>query len=116
MIATQFDWAKRVVSLVNLEAMCKYISGTCHEFKVSKVTRNRAYVEYSNPTEYGTPEPMTLVLPCYPGGWDSTAVVLDILNVQHDNWHGEGWQAFQPLLDCPTLWRNPQTDTWEESK
>lgn len=105
---TQFDWNKRVVSLANLEAMCERVSGTCHTFTVSKVSRSRVYVEYSNPTEYGTPQPMTAIFPCYPAGWDQVAIVLDIINVIHDNWHGEGWQAFAPLMDCPVLWATLQ--------
>lgn len=113
--AIQFDYSKRVVSLSNLEAMCDHVSsGMCHNYTISKVTKNRVYVNYSNPDEYGHDEPMTVVFPCFPGGWDSVSVVLDILDVKHDNWNGEGWQAFRPLLDCPVLWRDPQSGKWIE--
>lgn len=106
---TQFDHSKRVVSLENLKAMCKYISGMCHRYWIEKVTAHRVYVTYSNPNEY----PMTIVFPCYPSGdrpedKENPAVVLDILKVQRDNWDGEGWQAFQGLLDCPPIYRSPQ--------
>lgn len=93
----------------------------CHRFEVSKVSRSRVHVTYSNPNEYGSEYPMTAIFPCYPSGNDtlgftaSPNVVLDILRVMGDNWNGEGWQAFQPLLDCPTLWRGPTGDT-EESR
>ena len=106
---TQFDWNKRVVALSNLEAMCERISGWSHRFEVTKVSRSRVHVTYSNPNEYGSPNPMTAVFPCYPATneSDNPAVVLDILRVVNDSWNGEGWQAFQQLLDCPTLWRGP---------
>jgi hypothetical protein len=38
---------------------------------------------------------------------------MDIKEVIHDNWEGEGWQAFQPLMDCPMLWRSgPHMQDW----
>lgn len=108
----QMDSKKRVVALSNLEAMCKRISGTCHRFSVSKVNAHRCYVEYSNPNEYGTENPMTAVFPCWAGHGqsmfacdDDCYVVLDILDVRNDSWDGEGWQAFQELIDCPELYR-----------
>lgn len=115
---TQFDFRKRVVSLENLRAMCERVSGVCHNYTVVKVSRSRVHVEYSNPTEYGTPQPMTAVFPCYPSGYedDNQAVVLDIMRVIGDNWGGEGWQAFDCLIACPTLWRDPQTGKWETEK
>lgn len=111
---TQSDQKVRVVALSNLRAMCERVSGTCHRFEVSKVSRSRVHVEYSNPDEYGNESPMVAVFPCYPTGHEfnpagaqyNPHVVLDMLRVIGDNWDGEGWQAFQPLLDCPTLWRD----------
>lgn len=115
------DSNKRIVALSNLEAMCKRISGTCHRFTVSKVTPNRVQVTYSNPNEYGTEFPMVAVFPCWAGKGrsvygspDDRFVVLDIIDVIRDNWGGEGWQAFQQLLDCPELYRaNPDSDDWK---
>ena len=35
----------------------------------------------------------------------------------HDNWDGEGWQAFEPLRECEQLWRsNPDTNDWKTRK
>lgn len=113
---TQFDQNKRVISIHNLTAMCDRISGVCHRFAVDKVTRSRVHVSYSNPDEYGNENPMVAVFPCYPAGWDTTAVILDITRIINDTWDGEGWQAFQPLLDCPTLWAdldNGQFHNWQ---
>lgn len=105
---TQFDHSKRVVSLENLRAMCKHASGMCHRYEVSKITRSRVHVKYSNPDEWGYSHPMTAVFPCYPGGFDNDNpdIVLDLVRVLGDNWDGEGWQAFQILLDCPQLFRS----------
>lgn len=86
--------------------------GTVHVYRVEAVSRTTAYVEYTNPTEYGTPQPMTAVLPLY---WqdDTPHVVFHILRVIRDNWNGEGWQAFTALLDCPVLWRSaPDATDW----
>ena len=114
---TQQDTRVRMVALVNLEAMCKRVSGMCLRYWVSKVTANRVYVTYSNPDDYGTEFPMVAVFPCYKSGWpedkDNPRVVLEFLGVQHDNWHGEGWQAFQVLLDCPALFLGAEGGTWK---
>ena len=109
---TQFDGNRRVVSLSNLKAMCERVSGTCHRFAVSKVSRSRVHVEYSNPDEYGNEDPMTAVFPCYPS-FDTVAVVLDIVRVINDTWHGEGWQSFDVLMDCEWLWYDPETNEWQ---
>lgn len=109
---TQFDHQRRVVSLENLHAMCQRASGVvCHQFRVESVSRSRVHVSYSNESEYGTPNPMVAVFPCYPSH-DQPAVVVDILRVINDTWDGEGWQAFHPLIDCPVLWRDPVTQEW----
>jgi hypothetical protein len=105
----QFDHQQRVVSLENLRAMCKRISGICHRYSIAKVSQNRVYVEYSNPNEYGTEYPVTAVFPCYPNDKDNTCVVMDILKVFCDNsLSKDGWQFFDLLMDCPHLWRNPE--------
>jgi len=100
---TQQDSTTRVVALVNLEAMCEEASGFSHRYQVTKVSRSRVHVEYSNPDEYGHEAPMTAVFPCYPSSWqgdeENPRVVLDILRVLNDSWEGEGWQAFQAMLD-----------------
>ena len=113
---TQSDNRKRVVSLVNLVAMCDRISGTCHTFNVSRVTRSRVHVEYSNPNEYGTPNPITAVYPCYPSTAarddDNPLVVMDMMRCLNDG-DGEGWQSFIQLEDCEQLCRDPSTMLWE---
>ena len=110
----QADNKVRVVALSNLEAMCERQSGVCHRYWVEKVTKNRVHVGYSNPDEYGGEDPMFAVYPCYPATFgDSVMVVLDIVKVVHDYDDGEGWQNFDFLTDCETLWRNPSSGEWE---
>lgn len=105
---TQSDTRERVVSLDNLKAMCERLSGVCHVYSVTVVSRSRVHVEYTNPDEYGSDYPMTAVFPCFPGEEpDNPRVLLSILRVLRDSWDGEGWQAFDPLVNCPTLWRDP---------
>lgn len=113
----QMDKRARVVALTNLEAMCERISGTCHTFKIVGVTSNRVRVEYSNPDEYGNPEPIRAEFPCYPIGFgddDNRSVVLDA--VRYTGCTGkneEAWQAFMQLYDCPELFRtNPDANDW----
>lgn len=118
---TQQDTSVRMVALSNLKAMCERVSGSmCHHFTVSRVTANRVHVTYSNEDEYAVEHPMTAVFPCYPSAWledkDNPRVVLDILRVLHDNWHGEGWQAFSILLDCPTLWHDGTEKDWQSHR
>ena len=111
---TQFDHTKRVVALNNLEAMCARISGTCHRFTISKVTGNRVYVEYSNPDEYGNPEPITAVLPAY-AAHNNTAVILDAIDYKGCTGRNEeAWQAFGELYDCQQLWRSQDNDGREQ--
>lgn len=103
---TQSDTKVRVVSVSNLEAMCEQISGIAHRYRVSKVSRSRVTVEYSNPSEYGSPRPIYAVFPCY-----GENVVLDYLNVLEGNDRslaGEGWQSFEQLRDCPVMFRGPE--------
>jgi hypothetical protein len=115
---TQFDMKLRVVALENLRAMLARASSTCHRFSVARVSAHRCYVEYSNPDEYGTETPMTAVYPVIPNPaersrQDNPLVVLGhLLTVQHDNWGGEGWQAFERLTEAETLWRAPDGVTW----
>lgn len=116
---TQSDTSERVVSLANLRAMCKHASGTAHRYTVVKVSRSRVHVEYSNPNEYGTDYPMLAVFPCYPSTWpgdeDNPRVVLSIHRVIGDNWGGEGWQAFYPVVDGPKMFRG-DGDSWESER
>lgn len=116
---SQFDHKERVVSLENLTAMCEQVSSVCHRYWIESVSSNRVKVGYSNPDEWGSNHPMIAIFPAYPSAFDKNdnpCVVLDILDVKYDNWDGEGWQAFQSLLDCPVLWRNPVTEEWQEEK
>ena len=72
----------------------------CHKYQVVKQSKNRVYLEYNNPDEWAADHPMTAVLPCYIElDKDNPNVVLEILDVKKDNWNGEGWQSFLPVLD-----------------
>lgn len=116
MSQTQFDHSHRIVALNNLEAICKRISGVAHRFHISKVTPHRVYVEYSNPDEYGSPEPITAVYACYPQH-NNTAVVLDAIDYKGcTGKNEEAWQAFWELTDHAPLFRSQTTDgvyVWE---
>ena len=100
------DTKTRIVSLNVFEKRLDEISGTCHRFHVSRLTSHRVYVEYSNPNEYGSEFPMIAVYPCYKSG-NFVSVVAEILNVVHDNWNGEGWQAFDQIFDFEEHSVNP---------
>jgi len=107
------------VALSNLEAMCEHVSGTCHRYSVSYVSPGQHWVkvDYSNPDEWGNESPMTAVFPAFrspwPGDKDNPRVVLTIIRIVRDNWHGEGHQAFEPLLACPALFRNGLDGEWK---
>lgn len=108
----QSDQKVRVVALDNLRAMCARVSGTAHRFSVVKVSRSRVHVEYSNPDEWGREHPFVAVFPCYPSSErnedrDNPCVVLSMMRTigEPSDYGGEGWQAFAPVLDCPTLRR-----------
>lgn len=105
------------VSLNVLQEACRRISGMCHRYTV-EASRNRAYLTYSNPNEYGSESPMTAVLPAYEEGWPEkyTVVVLDILRVQNDTWHGEGWQAFDQVLDLAKRLHRDLEGRWQASQ
>ena len=107
---TQSDSKVRVVSLTNLEAMCEHVSIMCHKYSVSKVSRSRVHVEYSNPNEYGSDRPIYAVFPCIPSGdKDNPQVVLEFVNVLEGNdrsLNGEGWQSFVCIQDCPIMFRD----------
>lgn len=116
----QTDQRIRCVALSNLRAMCERVSGMCHSFDVDEPGDSARYVRvtYSNPDEYGCNYPMTALYPIvtrYPDALNHSGgplVALHIERVEHDSWDGEGWQAFQPIEDCPELWRNPKTGGW----
>lgn len=106
---SQFDHRVRVVSVENLRAMCERISGMVHCYSVTKVSRSRVHVEYSNPDEYGYARPITAVFPCYPStfdGLENPSVVLEYLRVT-ERGDGESWQSFEQLRECVQLWRSP---------
>jgi len=96
-----------VITLCQLEIICDELSSTCHKYRTVNVSPNRVRVEYSNPDEYGNSHPMVAVFPAYRNGWNITNVVLEIIDVLHDNWNGEGHQAFQGILDFDISKTNP---------
>lgn len=109
---TQFDHSLRTVSLENLRAMCERISGVCHTYSIVKVSRSRVHVEYSNPDEYGFPEPVTAIYPCIPNPYraepDNPAVIIGAALRYIGDYDGYGCQAFDSLTECPTLWRTSE--------
>ena len=118
---TQFDSQIRVVSLENLKAMCERVSGVCHRYAVSKIGPTRVRVAYSNPDEYANESPIEAEFPCYPSdfdGQDNPSVVLHMVRLIVARGDTKAWQSFQPLLDCPQLWRTPHygADKWQTAK
>lgn len=108
---TQSDRQVRVVALSNLRAMCKHISGTCHQFYIARTTKNAIHVGYSNPDEYGNPDPIVAVLPAWKQ-YDGMVVAIDPLRFVGDK-DGYGYQSFEQLWDCEHLSRqNPDSDDW----
>lgn len=108
---TQQDCRYRIVALDNLRAMCEHASGMAHTFEVTKVSRSRVHVTYSNPDEYGRPEPITAVFPCYPSVWpddgsDNPRVVLDCIRTIGDDQNGSGYQVIDSdIVRGPSMWR-----------
>ena len=117
---TQFDNKVRIVSLNNLRAMCERVSGSyCHSFSVTKTTAHSVSVSYSNENEHAVARPFLMVFRAYQTkeawGRTDTFVILDPARTVHEtpDHGGEGWQCFQILLDCPTLWRDPTDERWK---
>src|SRR5262245_12917679 len=116
---TQQDHKVRIVALDNLSAMCVSASGWTHRYEISKVSRSRVHVEYSNPDEYGAESPVTAVFPCFPstfpGDETNPRVVLDCVRVfggrnEHDR--EAGWQAIDAsIVSAPSLWRSTSSST-----
>ena len=113
----QADHTVRIVALSNLRAMCDHVSGVAHRYWVEHVKEHRVRVGYSNPDEYGTDNPMFAEFPAFVDhsfGQATTYVILGhMLRVINDTWNGLGDQAFEPITDCPVLWRSPQTGEWK---
>jgi hypothetical protein len=109
---TQYDTKVRAVALENLKAMCAHISGTCHRYRVVKVTRSRVHVEYANPDEYGREDPIVAVYPCLPGfAPDNPIVIFTIVRVINDQ-DEDRWQDFSVLEECPTVFHDPVLAKW----
>jgi hypothetical protein len=104
-----FDNRHRIVSVANLEAMCRAISSMTHRYAVVEVSSRFASVEYSNPGEYGDENPMTVMYPMVPVFGDK-GVLIHPHRIINDTWDGEGWQAFtqfetmQPLAYSQGKW------------
>lgn len=114
----QFDNRHRIVSLANLDAMCKRAGGVmCHSYKMDDPTATRVRVWYSNEDEWAGAHPICADFPLVPifGG---VGVLMEFVYVSKGkgdgSWHGEEWQAFTPLMDCPELFRvSSDSDVWE---
>lgn len=115
---TQQDTRIRMVALDNLRAMCAHATGMSHSYQVSKVSRSRVHVTYSNPDGYGNSRPVTAVFPCYPSPWpddaDNPRVLLDPLRVLGDDANGSVYQIIDAMIvGCPTLWRKGPGHPWQ---
>lgn len=110
------DHQVRVVSFEALDAMCEHISSPpCHVYRPVRVTKQYCYIEYSNPNEYGTPDPVTAVYPVYRQdicGQTMWCIVLDMVRIVNNDEGDTMWQAFECLRSCPTLHRDAVTGEW----
>lgn len=106
----------QVVSDNYLEAMLSHLSAVAHRYWLDRITDHFAYVVYSNPNEYGSETPVTIMYPVYRSG-DTVHVVLDVYRVQggDDEYDRDAAaDSLQCMLeDQPDLYRNPQTGEWE---
>jgi hypothetical protein len=107
---TQQDHKVRAVSLANLEAMCNRASGMCHRFSVSKVSRSRVHVDYSNPDEYGHERPITAVFPCIPNDFEPENPIV-LIGAMLRTIGGDGdpdydYQQFDPIVSGSALYRS----------
>lgn len=116
-MSIQADDEIRVVALSNLRAMCEYVSGVCHRWHVSRITKSRVYVTYTNPDEYGTEHPVTAAFPCYPSGFakgdDGLLIVLDVVKVTSGRDEYDPVQFFWPIIDGPKMFRANETAPFE---
>lgn len=122
---TQQDHEVRIVSLANLHAMCSFLSSLTYKFQIEKVTRSRVHVSHIRPgfdsQGYQTEDIFVVaVFPCYPSTWagdeENPRVVLDIMRVLYEDTDRDydAGQYFEPLLDCPALWRmNSDSPDWK---
>lgn len=131
---TQSDDEVRIIALANLRAMTEYVSTVSHRFRIEKVTRSRVHVSYTGPYfdsqgYEGQDVFVVAVFPCYPSPWpgdsENPRVVLDIMRILHEDEKRDydAGQYFEPLLDCPNLWRALADSTewktrraWEKEK
>lgn len=122
----QYDGRTRIVALPNLVAMAERVSGTCHRYTVEEPSPDAKWVKvwYSNPNEYGAESPFYRRFPIVGtvGGTVGTtptplvgigSIVAGPCVGEPKDLHGEGWQCFDCLTDCPELYRNPRTRKWE---
>lgn len=114
---TQMDQRTRIVALANLHAMCERASGMCHRYEVSKVSRSRVHVTYSNPDEYGNDRPVTAVFPALPGfagDPDNLQVVIGKMLRTIGGTDEYDYQAFDAIVCSPVLYRYPSygMDEW----
>lgn len=116
----QFDYPTREVSISNLYAMCDYSSGTVRSYYVYQHTKNRIHVAYTNPDEYGNTQLVVAVFVRY--NHNPEVVIFSPIRyyavgkVNRNNPYYDGdWIAscFDLLLNCPVLWRNPDTKEWK---
>lgn len=115
-MASQQDYTVRIVALENLRAMCARVSGMCHRYEITKVTRASVHITYSNPNEWGSESPMTMIFRAFPSDWrgdsENPRVILEAGRVIYDTDDGEGWQNFEPVLNCPILFRAGFNGDW----
>lgn len=112
--ANTWDHKVRVVSLLNLEAMCEHVSGVSHTFEIVKIALRCVHVEYSNPDEYGNPHPVVAVypthilLPGYENRNNESVILQAVKYIGCTGRNEEAWQAFHQLEDCEEMVRDPQ--------
>lgn len=111
-MSAQYDAKVRLVGLSNLKAMCRRLSGVSHRYGVTQITPTRVWVEYSNPDEYGSADPVAIALPAFEDKELQTILVLFyIIGTKNAGAVDDLWQAYIPLWDCPEIFR-----PWRDSE
>lgn len=117
MARTQGEMNIRAVTLANLQAMCERASGMAHTYSV-EMRRTVCELTYSNPDEYGNPNPYTVRLPVIRNEFErENPYVLFTVQSEYGGGDEHGREAcFQTIeseiFDGAELFRKPDSGEW----
>lgn len=117
----QGEFKIRAVYADNLRAMCDRASGWSHNYKV-EVGKTRATIVYSNPDEYGSPNPIEFRFPIVPdqfgGETDNPVVILHLVSDRggrdaHDR--DAAYQSLDSMILCDTPMARDAEGAWHDA-